>query len=186
VEKLFIDITEFTDKLATQIIGYLETLESDAYKDSRTRYIVNIEFLGDKVPICLQKDFQFWADDEFIVLGDILQEAEVLPDRKMRYYFSAKSHAITRLKKHLRKEQKRNTISVQPISDVSTGGKPCKLTPDIVKQIQEALPSQPWPTAIHKVVASKLGLSNSAVSSAINLLIDEGVFHDQRDGVIIE
>jgi DNA-binding transcriptional regulator GbsR (MarR family)/transcription elongation factor Elf1/uncharacterized membrane protein (DUF485 family) len=49
-----------------------------------------------------------------------------------------------------------------------------RLPPKFVNEVLEKLPPRPWPKGVHKEIAEKLGVSNSAVSSAIAKLLDEG------------
>jgi len=48
-----------------------------------------------------------------------------------------------------------------------------RLPPKFVKEVLANLPSRPWPKGIHKIIAERMGVSNSAVSSAIAKLLDE-------------
>lgn len=53
---------------------------------------------------------------------------------------------------------------------------------EFIEVVKNHLPSQPWPTGIHKEIASKLGCSNAKVSRAIEALIKSGLFLKQKNG----
>ncbi|MBV9860717.1 MAG: hypothetical protein JO267_01065 [Alphaproteobacteria bacterium] len=58
------------------------------------------------------------------------------------------------------------------------------LSEDIIEKVRAQLPPQPWPTGIHKVIATDLRLTGSQVSRSIRELIARGVFVDQVNGVL--
>lgn len=58
------------------------------------------------------------------------------------------------------------------------------LTEEVIEKIKIALPEQPWPRQIHKVVADSLGLPHQQVQKAIQHLIRMGIFLDQVDGQV--
>ena len=49
-----------------------------------------------------------------------------------------------------------------------------RLPAKFIEEVFENLPAQPWPKGVHKEIAERLGVSNSAVTSAIAKLLDEG------------
>jgi hypothetical protein len=59
-----------------------------------------------------------------------------------------------------------------------------ELNEDIINQVREVLPEQPWPTGIHKIISDKLGLQKSMISSAIAELIKRGIYNPQVNGKI--
>lgn len=56
------------------------------------------------------------------------------------------------------------------------------LTEEIIELVRKALPAQPWPKGIHKVVGTELSIPNSLVRKAIAELIKRGMFKLQIDG----
>lgn len=60
------------------------------------------------------------------------------------------------------------------------------LTEELISKIKHELPSQPWPTGVHKLVADSLGIPPSTVSRAIKELIKREEFKDQINGELIE
>jgi molecular chaperone HtpG len=49
-----------------------------------------------------------------------------------------------------------------------------RLDDELLNAVAESLPSEPWPQGMHKIVASKLGISNGIASRAINELLSSG------------
>jgi len=62
--------------------------------------------------------------------------------------------------------------------------KKIKLTEDVIKEIELALPPQPWEKGIHKIIATKLDYPSSKVHQAIGVLINREVFNPQINGVV--
>ncbi|MGO9627254.1 MAG: hypothetical protein ACLP0B_21465 [Steroidobacteraceae bacterium] len=60
-----------------------------------------------------------------------------------------------------------------------------RVTDEIIAAVRAALPAQPWPKGIHKLVAERLGMTPKLVQKAIQQLIMSGVFQDQVDGQIV-
>jgi hypothetical protein len=61
-----------------------------------------------------------------------------------------------------------------------------RLSEQIIAEIKEALPPQPWPKGIHKEVAKKLNLTPSSVSRVIQKFIQDGKFLPQINGVLFK
>lgn len=60
------------------------------------------------------------------------------------------------------------------------------LTDKQLRQIQEALPAQPWKPLMHIAVARELGVSGAMVQAAIRTLISQGLCYEQIDGVVYD
>lgn len=56
---------------------------------------------------------------------------------------------------------------------------------DFIEIVREMLPQQPWPTGVHKRIASRLGCQNAKVSRAIEILIQNNIFQKQINGQIV-
>ncbi len=81
--------------------------------------------------------------------------------------------------------------SIEIINIELTEAKPSKkknvpISIEMFEKIRNLLPPQPWEKGMHKIIASKLGVSNKAVQSVIKKLISEGVFKQQVNGQLIE
>ncbi|NML24028.1 hypothetical protein HHL16_24335 [Pseudoflavitalea sp. G-6-1-2] len=57
---------------------------------------------------------------------------------------------------------------------------------NILLQIQNLLPAQPWPKGTHKEISQKLNLNPKVTSKHIQELIRRGIFKPQIDGVLYE
>lgn len=55
---------------------------------------------------------------------------------------------------------------------------------ELIEEVNRLLPEQPWPRGIDETVARALKVRRSLVSAAINVLISQGRWMIQRDGII--
>ena len=86
------------------------------------------------------------------------------------------------MNKYIKGEMQKGSISFVSVFSVLNDKKVDETT---INMVQEKLPGQPWPTGIHKQVATELGISNGRVSSAISALIARGKFRQQINGNLI-
>lgn len=61
-----------------------------------------------------------------------------------------------------------------------------KVTMDFAMKVNEILPPQPWKPGIHKEIAEKLSCTISEYFDAVQILIEEGIRHQQKDGVVYD
>ncbi|HBH7918731.1 TPA: hypothetical protein ACF311_004614 [Vibrio parahaemolyticus] len=61
-----------------------------------------------------------------------------------------------------------------------------EINDEFIELVRKELPQQPWEKHIHKTVARKLDVTNTAVQKAIDKLIATGVFKEQKDGVLFD
>ncbi|GAB5415759.1 MAG: hypothetical protein Cons2KO_33620 [Congregibacter sp.] len=180
------DLDVFVNRVASEVRALV-----DSYATSDTgynaRYIVDILPLAEELPACLYSSFQYWADDEYVMMSDVLLGTTPADEGRVRYYFNASDRALRYLQRHLRKEQRRGSISVLDVSASFRYEKKSRLvTEEVISAVQAELPEQPWPKGVHKDIARRLGLSNGKVSDAIDVLIFRREFKDQVDGKIID
>jgi len=62
---------------------------------------------------------------------------------------------------------------------------PPGIDPNILQQVREMLPPQPWATGIHKEIADNLALPPSTVSKCIGELLRRGEFLEQVGGQLV-
>lgn len=79
-----------------------------------------------------------------------------------------------------------HSINRRPDFNVDGTRREYEMTPEFLLIVKAKLPKQPWPIGIHRTIASELGEPPSKVSQAINKLIEEGVFHKQKDGIVYD
>lgn len=60
------------------------------------------------------------------------------------------------------------------------------ITETELKLVEEALPPQPWPQGIQQKICFELGLDKKLVKTAVNALINSGVFFNQYCGVVVD
>lgn len=142
---------------------------------------------------CFQDDYIFWDNDDLYLTSDILKSMLNVNGWKV-YILNGKGGALKSFAKHARRELKGKRLQFnvvikdqnQPRAKKRVGRKKLRIVaPEIMTQVKSLLPPQPWPTGIHKKVASDLGLPNGLVSDAIDWLIIEGDFLNQVDGTLI-
>lgn len=59
-----------------------------------------------------------------------------------------------------------------------------EMTEELIARVADVLPPQPWRPGVHQDVCRALGVRPSSVYDAIDVLIDRGVFHEQKDGIV--
>ena len=60
------------------------------------------------------------------------------------------------------------------------------ISQSILNQVKNCLTPQPWQPNEHKRVAKELKLPSKLVYRAIDRLIELGIFHPQKDGVVYD
>lgn len=185
IEKLLSDISKFCAEVENQINTIISGYSSKG-SVYNARFAIDILFIKNEIPACLQPDFQYWADDEYVAMTDILIGTSPAEEGRTRYYFSGSDRALRKLKSYLRREIKKLKISILVNVDrVRILKKQKNISEVNLKLVHEKLPAQPWSKGIHKDIATELGFSNGVVSAAIDVLISQGIFKDQVDGQII-
>jgi len=194
------DINKFatqTHELVVKRIGELINNESQHINSERqVKYSIEILEPGSNL-LFLNKDFEFWVDDEFEVLKNILVDKKELSENEFEIVLSGEKRQIKSYYSYLKYAAKKSIIKVLIVEDTSTPSsnnefgmkkkrKPIYIEEETLELIKQQLPTQPWATGIHKKVAEKLSLSNKTVSVAIAVLIKKGVFKQQINGILIE
>ena len=59
-----------------------------------------------------------------------------------------------------------------------------EITEDFLEIVKQELPKQPWPGGIHRTVAERLGCKPSKVYRSIDILIADGTFKNQVNGIL--
>ncbi|MCK4406572.1 MAG: hypothetical protein KAT33_02925 [Bacteroidales bacterium] len=145
----------------------------------------------------LNTDFEFWVNDEFEVLRNILVDKKALSENEYELILAGANRQIKAYYSYLKYAKKKQTINLRIIenicetnSDIESGKKrkrkPIYIEEDTLESIRQQLPEQPWETGIHKKVAEKLGLKNKIITTAIQVLIYRGIFKQQINGILIE
>jgi hypothetical protein len=189
----FKDFKTFSEMVNNQVNYQLENefiIKKSKTKDVERGVTIIMEFPDKGRPINLDPEFEFWCDDEFLMLQDILDEKKD-QNNVCEISISGKQRHIKQYIKLLRTTVKNcNALftesEVKIVKDKKAPKQPIVLDDQLLTLIQNKLPNQPWPTGIHKVIASEINVSNHMVSIAIQQLISKGVFKHQINGVIID
>ncbi len=184
LNSLLDDLDIFVGRVEKEVSRLMQSY-SAIDTEYNARYIVDILLLKNNLPNCLHPSFQFWADDEYVMMADVLLGTTPSGEGRVRYYFNGSDRALRYLKKRLRKEQKKLSISVKDVATAFRFERKTKRVPEeIIALVRDELPEQPWEKGVHKKVAQTLGIPNGKVSAAIDALILRGVFRGQVDGKV--
>ncbi|MBF2087785.1 MAG: AIPR family protein [Synechococcales cyanobacterium K44_A2020_017] len=61
-----------------------------------------------------------------------------------------------------------------------------QVSEELVQEIDELLPPQPWKPGIHRVISKQLSCTTDQYFSAVSLLIKKGIRNHQKDGVVYD
>lgn len=61
---------------------------------------------------------------------------------------------------------------------------PIEITEEILDEVENTLPEQPWPVAVHKIIAEKLKISNRTAYRCISELVIQGRCNPQINGTV--
>jgi len=186
------DFGSYSEMVTNQLIYQLnnEYAPKKKTKIAERKLKLSLQLLNNDAENIIQPNFEFWVDDEYLMLNDILDEKRAFDDNKYELVISGKHRQIKSYMKFVRKSEKKKELMVRIIIDKLDTAAPSHerkiLDLELLNEIKLALPPQPWPTGAHKAVAIKFNISNSLVSLAIQQLIARGDFKPQINGVLIE
>ena len=157
--------------------------------ESKVLFIV--EFIEKESKSYFDNNFEFWAGDDFSIFSDIVHKVTPLENGAFEYTISGSFSQIKSFTRILRQAHKRRKIKLlKEIKSQTTflgeGKLKRILDSELLEEIKNKLPNQPWEKGIHKKVASELNITNALVSTAIRQFIATGVFKNQKDGIILE
>ena len=125
------------------------------------------------------------TDKEVAEAWDIVVHVSKVPDRMMRpsqsLVHGCCGEAASRYNLLGKEDIGRRDIPVHPPVPMSVIQ---PLPVEFVRNVEVLLPIQPWKPGTHTDIASKLNCKAYKVSSAIQQLIAEGKFNNQRDGIV--
>lgn len=178
---------EAVNQHLTTWLGSVASQNQRAAFQASVKYLIFLQKDRDSDPALFNEDFQFWVGDELYAFRDILKSKKFLSQHECELVIAGDSEALLTYGKYLRRAEKQgHLISSQREAQGLEKRAKKNLDPELIAKIQQNLPSQPWPTGIHKTIAQQLGLSNGVISDAIQVLISRGAFKRQIDGKIVE
>ncbi|NQT10330.1 MAG: hypothetical protein HQ573_04070 [Desulfobacteraceae bacterium] len=187
LNKSFDDFESFIHSVQEKINDLIDKID-----DSKSLGVVQpsityrILKIIDNEPSIFQNDFQFWVNDELFLFRDILRETKYLNDQIFEVLLSGDEEALRTYAKYVRRVEKKGYIVATVLK---TSGlyktRIGKLDEELINRVKDALPEQPWSKNIHKQLATNLGTSNKKVSSAIQILIQRGIFKNQYNGIVL-
>ena len=184
--KSFDDFELFIRSVNIAINTYLESLSDSSQGQTHQPAIqYKIIFIADEEPAIFNDEYQFWVEDELFFFRDILKRKRYINDREWEYDLAGEQEALRTFGKYIRRAEKKGHIAATVLNTRGLKNT-CHVKVDetFIENVAKQLPEQPWPTGIHKTVASKLKVSNGKVSAAVQILIQRGVFKSQIDGQV--
>ena len=194
------DIKDFAEKTHQSVLNRINELNTTTFQQPSYERLVkyNVKILNTNSNLdFLSDDFEFWVNDEFEVLKNILIGKKELDKNEFEMILAGTKRQIRAYYSHLKFAKKNQNIKIKIFDDnrvqnqtkelkKNKKAKSIKIEDKILELIRQELPEQPWDTGVHKKVAEKLGFKNRVVYAAIKMLINKEVFKQQIDGVVIE
>lgn len=78
------------------------------------------------------------------------------------------------------------SISMRPDLNTISNFRIYEISPEFLQTVYDELPSQPWPTGIHRIIAQKLNCPAAKVSQAISQLVEQERVYRQVNGIIYD
>lgn len=187
------DLSVFSEMVNNQMIYQVETYSKKSPKKKKEverKITLKVSFQNENQELVyFQNGYEFWSQDEFSVFGDILDSTIIIDAKTIEFNLSGTFAQIRSYTRIIKRIQKKENITIEITKEnIRTQNVPHTriLDDELLKKIEEKLPTQPWETGIHKKIASELDVSNKLVSIAIQQLITKGIFKHQFDGKIID
>jgi len=192
------DINGFAERTNELVIKKINELSISNIQQSSLEQKVkyNIQILQSE-PILefLNTDFEFWVNDEFEILKNILVDKIIVSEKELDIILAGSHRQIKAYYSHLKYAKKKQLINLKMVENIEflhddvrqrrkRKRKLIHIDDETLELIRINLPEQPWETGIHKKVAEKLGLTNKVVSVAIRILIVKEIFKQQINGII--
>lgn len=138
----------------------------------------------------LSIDYEFWAGDEYCKSNSIIKKIEKVGLETTKLEVVGEVQVLKSFLRLIRRRCKKNGFEFKEkglSNNNNNGGFSQKLLDEeLILKIKSELPEQPWEKGIHKLIATKLNISNKISSSGIQQLIANGDFKMQIDGKIVE
>ena len=188
------DFKNFTQLVNRQVEYYLQNeVPIIVKKNDEIERRIKLEIKGcEEVPDFFQDNFEFWVDDEFRTLRDILIRRETHSEHNFEITIAGTFREIKSYLTLLRRNTRKSNYQVVEIIEYTKTNERNEekliklLDAEILEKVKNELPPQPWEKGIHKIVAIKLGTTNKIISIAIQQLIANKVFKPQVDGVVLD
>lgn len=177
---------EFVLNESTIIINSTDNLLNQTDESFATIALKTLDKKGNEA---IKKNYIFSFDDNIVQLKDLRLQTIKETEDIFNLIISGDINYLKRYIAILKKLDLNKSIEI--INIELNEAKPSKkknvtVSVEMFEKIRTHLPAQPWEKGMHKIIASKLGVSNNIVQAVIKKLISDGVFKHQMDGRIIE
>jgi hypothetical protein len=180
------DIYAFGEIINKNTINYIDSLIAISEKRDDMRNIwFSFQNLGNPLELIDDK-YGFWSNDELVIFEDILIEKKGLFDNFIEIKIEGEQTSIKDYYKIFRKTAKKNEnikFLTKLFDDFKAPKFPKKIKPysaptpeviitkELIEDVENELPNEPWETGIHKKIALSLNQSNRTISKVINLIL---------------
>lgn len=209
------DFNKFAEDITKQVVRIFTPKSDEELKaqlDAERIIELEIEIFK---PACraAEVDFEFLVSDDYTLLRDLIISIDRDSENQKSFKIGGTFNQIRRYLAILESHSLKKEITYTIASDYSTRRKPLlkparksdakrikerlkkkkkyskiadSLSESELLKIQMTLPIQPWENGVHRIVAKELGMKLREVSAGIKILIQRGIFKNQRNGVIID
>jgi ribosomal protein S25 len=149
---------------------------------------IAVKTLDKKGLEAIKKNYIFSFDDNVIQLKDLSLQSIKVTDDIYNLIISGNINFLKRYIAILKKLETKKSIEINNIelTEVKqTKRKNIPISNEMFEKIKNYVPPQPWEKGMHKMIASKFGISHTLAQAVIRKLISDGVFKPQVNGQII-
>ena len=182
-------IRAFCDFVLNESLQIINSADSFLSQPDDSFVRIAVKALDKKGIEAIKKNYIFSFDDNVIQLKDLNLQAIKETDDIYNLIISGDINFLKRyiaILKKLEFNKSIEIINIELTEVKQTKRKNISISIEMFEKIKNHVPPQPWEKGMHKMIASKLGISNTTVQAVIKKLISDGVFKHQVNGQIIE
>ena len=157
----------------SELTDLINSSDKKEDKSETQREKVTVQVVTENGLTLIDPQYCFYVDNRIVSLSDILT-LNVPVGNKNVLTLSGPRASIREYIKRIGRATKAGDIILCDRRVLHQTDKKvrCHLPVSVVESIARSLPIQPWPKAVHKQIASSLGISNTQASAAIRLILE--------------
>ena len=182
-------IRYFCDFVLNESLQIINSADSFISQPDDSFVQIAVKPLDKKGIEAIKKNYIFSFDDNVIQLKDLSLQSIKGTDDLYNLIISGNINFLKRYIAILKKLETNKSIEINNIELTEfkqTKRKNIPISNEMFEEIKNHVPPQPWEKGMHKMIASKFGISNKIAQAVIRKLISDGVFKHQVNGQIIE
>lgn len=187
-------IRAFCDFVLNESLQIINSADSFISQPDDSFVQIAVKPLDKKGIEAIKKNYIFSFDDNVIQLKDLSLQSIKGTDDIYNLIISGNINFLKRYIAILKKLETNKSIEINNIelTEVkqtkrkNTKRKNIPISNEMFEKIKNHVPPQPWEKGMHKMIASKFGISNTIAQAVIRKLISDDVFKHQVNGQIIE